>query len=73
MEKDREIRRQAELEFFHSGWYLILSSQTDFDLIDRVLRKIEEKREMGLPLYEQSFDLMDEKESNYGDSSIDSW
>lgn len=73
MEKDREIRRQAELDFFHSDWYLILSTQTDFELVDKVLRKIEEKREMGLPLYEQSFDLMDEdeKESNYGDSSID--
>ena len=52
-EKDRENRKQRELEFFHSEYCKVLLRQADDELIDRIIAKIEEKRDAGLPLFDQ--------------------
>lgn len=51
--KDRQIRRQRELDFFHSEDCLLYLGQADYELIDRIIAKIEEKRDAGLPLYDK--------------------
>lgn len=52
-EKDRENRKQRVLEFFHSEYCKVLLRQADDELIDRIIAKIEEKRDAGLPLFDQ--------------------
>lgn len=52
-EKDRKNRKQRELEFFHSEYCKVLLRQADDELIDRIIARIEEKRDAGLPLFDQ--------------------
>ena len=51
--KSRQIRKQRELDFFHSQECLLYLGLPDFETIDRIIAKIEEKRDAGLPLFDQ--------------------
>lgn len=62
-EKDRENRKQRELEFFHSEYCKVLLRQADNELIDRIIERIEQKRDAGLP-------LIDQRERNNADDFI---
>ena len=62
-EKDRENRKQRELEFFHSEYCKVLLRQADDELIDRIIARIEQKRDAGLP-------LIDQRERNNADDFI---
>jgi len=62
-EKDRENRKQRELEFFHSEYCKVLLRQADDELIDRIIARIEQKRDAELP-------LIDQRERNNADDFI---
>lgn len=51
--KSRQFRKKRELEFFYSKTCLLYLGQADFKLVDEIIAKIEEKRDAGLPLYDQ--------------------
>lgn len=53
--RKRQGRKQELLNFFHSDWYLVLSGHPDFELIDRVIKKIEEKRANKYRLFSRDY------------------
>ena len=76
MEKDRKIRRDKELKFFHSAWYRLLATEGNATKhaveIDVILNEIKRRRMAGLTPFEKDDEALEEAEVvNYGDPCDD--